>query len=181
MPRRTPRSLLLAASLLATSLVAVSLVAASSGPARAQNTPTRSTTDKDYLVQDAQGSAYELETAKLATQKASNPDVKAYAQKLVHDHETYNAALQRLGHQQGFALPTDLTAADTVRLTALKALSGSLFDKAYVKEAIRINADDLSEAKKEMDATQDDTIKTFLSQFAGMDAEHEALAKALDK
>ena len=150
-------------------------------PALAQNTPTRSTTDKDYLVQDAQGAAYELESAKLATRKASNPDVKAYAQKLVHDHETYNAALQRLGHEHGFALPNDLTSADTVRLTALKALSGSLFDKAYVKEAIRINADDLDEAKTEMDATQDEGIKTFISQFAGMDAEHEALAKALDK
>ena len=150
-------------------------------PALAQNTPTRSTTDKDYLVQDAQGAAYELASAKLATRKASNPDVKAYAQKLVHDHETYNAVLQRLGHEHGFALPNDLTGADTVRLTALKALSGSLFDKAYVKEAIRINADDLDEAKKEMDATQDEGIKTFISKFAGMDAEHEALAKALDK
>ena len=68
-----------------------------------------------------------------------------------------------------------------MRLTALKALAGSLFDEAYVKEAIRINADDLSEAKKEMDETRDEPIKTFLSRFAGMDAEHESLAKALDK
>ena len=44
---------------------------------------------------------------------------------------------------------------------------------------IRINADDLSEAK--MDRTQDETIKTVLSQSAGMDAEHETLAEALDK
>ena len=151
------------------------------GPALAQNTPTRSTTDKDYLVQDAQGAAYELESAKLATQKASNPDVKTFAQTLVRHHETYNAALRRLGHDQGLPLPNDLTTADTVRLTTLKALSGSLFDKAYVKEAIRINADDLDEAKREMDATQDEAIKTFISKFAGMDAEHEALAKALDK
>ena len=153
----------------------------SARPALAQNTPTRSTTDKDYLVQDAQGAAYELEAAKLATRKASDPAVKAYAQRLVHDHEAYNAALQRLGHDHGFTLPDDLSAADTVRLTALKALAGSVFDKAYVKEAIRINADDLSDAKKEMDATQDETIKTFLSHFAGMDADHEASAKALDK
>ncbi len=162
MPRHTPLPLILVASLGAASFGIASFMVVSPGPALAQNTPTRTTTDKDYLVQDAQGSAYELETAKLATRKASNPDVKAYAEKLVHDHETYNAALQRLGHQQGFSLPTDLTTADTVRLTALKALAGSLFDKAYVKEAIRINADDLSEAKKEMDETQDDTIKTFL-------------------
>ena len=107
--------------------------------------------------------------------------MKAYAQKLVNDHEAYNAALRRLGRDQGLPLPNDLTGADTVRLTALKALSGSLFDKAYVKEAIRINADDMSEAKKEMDATQDETIKTFIAKFAGMDAEHERLAKALDK
>ncbi len=157
------------------------MLLASAGPALAQNTPIRSTTDKDYLVEDARSAAYELASAKLATQKASNPAVKAYAEKLVKDHESYNTALQRLGHDQGYTLPNDLSAADSVRLTALKALSGSLFDKAYVKEAIRINADDLSEARKEMDATQDETIKTFLSQFAGMDAEHEASAKALDK
>ncbi len=150
------------------------------GAALAQDTPTRSTTDKDHLVQDARGSAHEMESARLATRSASNPEVKAYARKLVHDHETDNAALQRLGHQQGFSLPVDLAGADTVRLTALRALAGSLFDKAYVKDAIRLNADDLSEAK-EMDQTRDGSIKTFLSRFAGMDAEHETSAEALDK
>ncbi len=166
---------------LSTTLVAAAVTGLACTSALAQNTPMRRPgADKDFLMTDAQGAAYELESAKLATQKASRADVKAYGEKLVHDHEAYNAALQQLGKEEHLDLPNDLTAGDTIRLTALKALSGALFDRAYVKEAKRINADDLSDAKKELDSNSDEGVKAFISKFAGVDAEHERLAKALE-
>ena len=136
--------------------------------------------DRDYLVQDAQGAAYELNLAKLATAKASRADVKAYAGKLVADHETYNAALQKLGTQEGLSLPNDMTTTDSAKLDVLKALSGSLFDKAFIEQAMSINAEDVKEADKERNTTKDAAIKTFIGTFASMDREHEALAKKLN-
>ena len=146
------------------------------GPVVAQ---TMNSIDRDYLVQDAQGAAYELNLAKLAADKATRADVKAYAGKLIADHETYNAALHALGKEKGLSLPNDMTSGETVKLTALKALSGSLFEKAFIEQAMSINADDVKEADKERDATKDEAIRSFIAKFASMDTEHETLARKL--
>ena len=148
------------------------------GPALAQ---TMDSADRDYLMHDAEGAAYELNLAKLAADKATRADVKAYAGKLIADHETYNAALHALGKEKGLSLPNDMTSGDTVKLTALKALSGSLFEKAFIEQAMSINADDVTEADKERKATRDAAIRSFIAKFAAMDTEHETLAKKLNE
>ena len=140
---------------------------------------TPNPTDKTFLIKDAQGGAYELASAKLATDKASRDAVKSYAQKLVSDHEQLNAALEKLGTDQGVQLPTDMTSADKKRLAKLEALSGPAFDKAYVAEAIRINTDDKHDAQKEQRTTKNEAIKSFIQQFAAMDDDHEKMAREL--
>ena len=136
--------------------------------------------DKKFLTKDAQGSAYELASAKLAVDKASGASVKDYAQKLVSDHDRVNAALEKLGQDKGLTLPTDMDASDRKRLAKLVSLTGAAFDKAYVKEAVRINTDDKRDADKERRRTKDDAVRSFLDQFSSMDAEHEKLAKNLE-
>ena len=141
--------------------------------------PALAPADRDYLMQDAKGAAYELALAKLAADRASRDDVKAYARKLVADHDTYNAALLVLGTSKGLQLPTEMGAADTMKLTALKALSGPLFDKAFLEQASSVNADDVKESDKEKTTTADKEIRDFVTKFAAMDADHEVVAKAL--
>ena len=153
----------------------VAALALGVGPAAAQGLAAP---DRDFLVQDAQGAAYELNLARLAADRAAREDVKSYARKLVADHDGYNGALQALGKAKGLQLPTEMTA--TAKLDAIKLLSGALFDKAFIAEAMRVNADDVAEADKEKAATHDDAIRSFLGKFAAMDSEHEALAKRLN-
>ena len=148
------------------------------GQAHAQS-GTLSQSDKDYLAKDRRGAAYELGSAKLAVIKASRGDVKSYAQKLVHDHEDYNAALEKLGKEQGVTLPTEPDAVDKVHMADLAKLSGKAFDTLYIKEAMRINADDKTASEKETADTKDLAVKAFIAKFADMDAEHEKLAKQL--
>ncbi len=140
-----------------------------------------SKSDKEYLIKDRRGAAYELESAKLAVSKASRDDVKSYAQKLVHDHIDYNAELEKLVKAQGVTLPTEPDAADKAHMADLEKLSGKAFDTLYIQEALRINAEDKKAAEKEKSETKDPTIKDFIAKFADMDAEHEKLAKQLEK
>ena len=137
--------------------------------------------DKSYLTKDRRGAAYELESAKLASSKSSREDVKSYARKLVQDHETYNAALEKLGKQEGVTLPTDLDAADKAHMANLEKLSGKAFDALYIREAIRINAEDKKDAEKEKSETKNADVKNFIAKFTDVDAEHEKLAKALER
>ena len=150
------------------------------GPAGAQS-GSPSQTDRAYLMKDSRGAAYELDSAKLAVKQASRDDVKRYAAKLVNDHEKYNAALEQLGEQEGLTLPTEPDTADKARMDDLERLTGAAFDARYIEEALRINADDKQDATKEKDATKSEPIKAFIAKFADMDAEHERLAKVLEK
>ena len=137
--------------------------------------------DKTFLMKQSRGAAYELQSAKLAVTKASREDVKTYAEKLVHDHETFNAALEKLGRDQGLDLPTDLTEASEAHMQDLRNLNGTAFDQLYIQEALRINAEDKKDGDREKAGTKDEAIKTFLSKFDSTDQEHEKLAKQLDK
>ena len=114
-------------------------------------------------------------------QKASRSDVKSYAEKLVSDHQRYNLALEKLGKENGLALPTELDSADKSRLSDLEKLSGKAFDALYVKEALRINAEDKRDSEKEKATTKSEAIRSFIAKFADMDAEHETLARQLEK
>ena len=142
---------------------------------------TLSSTDRDYLQDDAKGAAYELALAKLAAERASQPRVKAFAAGMASDHEAYNAALLALGKEKGLDLSKAMGTVDEVKLAAVKALSGSLFDKAFLEQAASINADDIKDADKEKTATADPQIKAFIEKFSSLDKRHEADAEALRK
>ncbi len=175
----TARRAATAALLLGTTAFAGSL-AGGTGAAQAQGADLTEA-DRAFLVKEAHGASYELQSAKLAVGKASRQDVKDYAAKLVRDHETYNAALEKLGRAQGVTLPTDLDAADKAHMQELERASGKSFDDLYVKEASRINAEDKRDGAKEKAVTKSQPIKDFLASFDAMDEEHQKLAQKLEK
>ena len=156
-------------------LAALFLVAMS--PAWAQ--PAVGDGDKAFLVNEAQGSEYEKALAQLAQQKATRPDVKAYADRLVSDHAAQNAALAKLTAAKGVTPPVGMADADHSRLADLANQGGPAFDAAFAEEAVRINAEDKKAADAERSATGDADIKAFLGQFESMDAAHEQAALAL--
>ena len=162
-------------------LIGIALMAtALASPAWAQ-AGKLSASDEAFLTKDAMGAAYELQSAKLATTKATRPDIKAYAAKLVHDHEAYNAALEKLGQEHDVKLSMQPDAADAAHLLDLNRASGSAFDTLYVQEAIRVNKEDKQAGDAEKASTKSQVIKDFIAKFAAMDAGHEKLAKTLEK
>ncbi len=136
-----------------------------------------STADRSFLIHEAQGGAYELAIAQLATQKATHDDIKAYAQRIVADHEQGNKALQQLAQSKGVSLPTGMTHDEQTRFAGLQNLQGTDFDRAYVKAAVRINAEDRRDFANEAKTTHDADIHAYVQRFAAMDAEHEQAAK----
>ena len=158
--------------------LALASLAPLAAPARAADL---SSSDRDYLQNDATGAAYELALAKLGATQASRPEVKRFAASMAADHETYNAALLALGKEKGIDLSKQMGTVDEVKLAAIKALSGSLFDKAFLEQAQSINADDIKDSQKEETATSDPQIKAFIAKFSALDKKHETEAEALRK
>ena len=136
-------------------------------------------TDRQFLVRNAQGGAYEIAIAALAQQRTSREDIRAYASRIIADHATYNQALLELGRAKGIELPTDMTAEDRVRLNGINVYTGSTADRSFIEEAIRVNAEDKQDAAEEAAKTPDPDIRAFLRKFEAVDAEHEQMALAL--
>ena len=65
-------------------------------PPSPTTTTQRTTVDNDFLAKATEGGMKEVELGKLASQKASNADVKAFANRMVEDHGKTNAELARI-------------------------------------------------------------------------------------
>lgn len=157
---------------IATAIVAAQALLWLGYPSLAQQTQTISNSDKQYLIKDASGSAYEFQVAELGVQKAARPITQQYALRLLDDHAKFNAQLMQLANRKRITLPIEPSSQDKSRLKRLMQLNGTAFDNAFAKEMIRINQEDISDSKQEANRTKDPDIQAFLNQFASTDQEH---------
>ncbi|CAG9250288.1 conserved hypothetical protein [Burkholderia diffusa] len=72
----------------------------------------------------------ELQASQLALDRSSNPDVKAFARRMIDDHGRVAAELRRLGAQKGLPVQTRMLVDPA--LTALRTMNGDAFDKGYI-------------------------------------------------
>ncbi len=135
--------------------------------------------DQLFLRHEAEGGAYELALARLAQTRAARAEVRTYAATLVNDHETYNTALRDLAKSKGVALTTGMSARNRTQLDRLSGLHGNAFDAAFLREARRVNAEDVRSLRKAASRTTDAEIRALVSRSLEVDEKHEAGARAL--
>lgn len=106
----------------------------------------------EALVELSSMSMTETELSREALQRATNPQVKALAQRIVTEHQQMQQELQELATQLNVTLPTALSRKGQDRVEDLKDQeAGTAFDRQYLKEIEELNdsivdyADDLSD------------------------------------
>ncbi len=89
----------------------------------------------DEFVQKASvGGTFEVETSKLALQRSANPDVKAFAQKMIDEHTAASTQLKATADQAGYgaAVATTLDEDHQKELDKLAKEDAKDFDDEYV-------------------------------------------------
>ncbi len=155
-----------------TTLAALGAILAFSAPAFAQDTPPPTTaTDRQFLVQAAQGSISDYANGAAAVNRATNPAVRQLGIWIMEDHDRLNISLFALAGVRGINLPLTMTASDQSDLTTLTQKQGADFDRAWLQQAIKTNKQDVSDASKELAATTDPeitpTVRAYLSTETG--------------
>ncbi len=140
-----------------------------------------SSADHDFLVSTAQGATYELATAKLALTKATRSDIKDYAHTMITDHKSLNPQLHHLAKQNGINLPTTMTDEKQQSYGHLKSLDGKEFDAAFVKDEAQDNQSDVATEQKELESTDNASLKSFVEQLKKSDTKHAKLGEALQQ
>lgn len=120
--------------------------------------------DTAFAMKAAQGGMAEVKMGKLAADKASNPDVKAFGQQMVDDHTKANDQLKSVAQEEGMTLPTDVNAKQQAMHDKLSKLSGTEFDKAYVKDMMMDHQMDVKEFTKESTSGKNPKIKSFAAE-----------------
>ena len=158
-------------------------------PMTGQNTSTQTdqgsqkmmkSPDAKFAADAAQGGMAEVQLGQLATQKASNADVKAFGQQMVDDHTKANDQLKSVASQENMTLPTTLDAHDQALMTKLQGLSGAAFDKAYVKAMVKDHQKDVKEFQKEANSGKDPQIKNFASQTLPVLQQHLSKVQSIE-
>jgi len=88
--------------------------------------------DAKFATDAANAGMAEVAAGKVASEKATNAQVKDFANMMVMDHTKANEELMAIAKTKNITLPTAPDADHQKMLTDLSAKSGAEFDKAYV-------------------------------------------------
>jgi putative membrane protein len=137
--------------------------------------------DKKFLAMAAQSDQNEIALSKLAEQKATNPAVKAFAEKMITEHTQMTESMKPFVDAWGLTPPTGPDVDHQKELDKLNGLSGNDFDKAYMKDMVSDHSKALTAFTKEAKDTQDAKFRAAVIKGKTAVAAHKNMAYDLEK
>jgi putative membrane protein len=123
---------------------------------------SQSRSDRQFIDKAANDGLAEVKLGQLASEKASNPEVKQYAQRLVQDHTKANNQLKQIAQAEGVRVEDDLESKHRKVHDRLSKLSGEAFDRAYMEYMV----EDHQKAVKLFEKGSKEADNPQLKQFA---------------
>ena len=138
-----------------------------------------SSADHKFVEQAAAGGMAEVEEGQLAQQKASSNDVKQFASQMVTDHTKANDELKQIAQSKGITLPSHPTRAEERSESGLKKLSGTEFDRHYVREQVADHQKTVALFQKQANSGEDPELKAFAQKTLPILQRHLQMAQSL--
>jgi len=135
--------------------------------------------DRTFIQDAAKGGRMEVHMGRLATERAANPAVKTYGQRLVTDHSKGNEELAALASKKNVTLPPD--DAQMAMSLSFAQKSGADFDRDFVKTAVDDHKKDIAMFEKEASSGSDPDVKEWANKTLPTLRAHLADAEALAK
>jgi putative membrane protein len=138
-----------------------------------------SSQDQKFVMDAAQSSMMEIETGRLAAQKAANADVKAFGQRMVTDHTQASNRLMQTVANKNVTLPKELKADHRQHVDQLAKLSGAEFDRMYLSQMVKAHDKDVAEFEKQSKNGSDPGVRSFATQTLPTLREHQKMVREL--
>ena len=143
---------------------------------------TLSNDDRDFFKNAASAGQFEVNSSTVAESKATDNNVKQYAEMMVKDHAGLNDELKTLAQSKGISLPTGLRDKDEDMLEKLnKAQPGKDFDKEYTKDQVKAHKEAVSLFDNAARNSKDPDIRAFAAKVLPSLEQHGTQAKELEK
>lgn len=137
--------------------------------------------DAKFVTEATRGGAAEVELGKLASERATNPDVKSFGQRMADDHSKAGAELASIAKSKQISVPTEMDAKNKALHDRLSKLQGAEFDRAYMDAMVRDHEEDVRAFQTESKAGKDPELKAWAAKTLPTLEEHLRLARQADR
>jgi putative membrane protein len=139
---------------------------------------TGANAERDFIEDQLEDGQAEIALAKLATERATNPQVKEFAQMMVTDHQTAGEELQRIATAANINRPAELDRDHKNVQEDLTKLSGREFDKKYMDAMVDEHQEAVNELERKTDSSNAE-VRTWVNKVLPKVREHLEKAKQL--
>jgi putative membrane protein len=138
--------------------------------------------DSKFFEKAASADMLEIESGRLAAQKATDPQLREFGQKMATDHAQAIAKLRALAARKGVALPAAMSDDQQKKLAKLREeKAGGHFDARFRDLMVDSHEDAVSLFEETAKDSKDPDVKAFAAKMLPTLQQHEAAAKALPK
>jgi putative membrane protein len=142
---------------------------------------TVSSGDQKFFKEAANGGMMEVELGQLAQQKAQTVAVKDFGTRMVTDHSKANDELKAFAQQKNLQFPNELEHKQRSMIDKLAKLSGSDFDKKYMKMMVKDHTKDVKEFRKAIKKVKDADLNAWAAKTLPTLEQHLQQAKDIHK
>jgi putative membrane protein len=139
-----------------------------------------SSADREFAMKAASGGLAEVQAAQLAEQRATSPQIKQFAQRMITDHSAANTELQQIAKQANIALPSQPAGKDAAEGQQLRGLNGGTFDRAYAQGQLRDHHETVELFQKEASSGEDQALRAFAQKTLPILQQHLQMVEALN-
>ncbi|MBI4047224.1 MAG: DUF4142 domain-containing protein [Devosia nanyangense] len=150
-------------------------------PAAAQTEAAAVTSAQQFTDIAAVSNLFEIESSKIALQKATSPQVKEFAQRMIDDHTKAGDELKAAADAQSIKVPTDLDDKHKQMLDQLNAASGADFDAAYIQMQTDAHHEAVALFDQFSKGGETGQVKDFAAKTLATLQEHEKAVEALSQ
>ncbi len=137
--------------------------------------------DTAFIRQAGEGGLSEVTLAKLAKEKASDSQVKSFADQMLADHSKANDKLKAIANRKGYTVPTALPQDKQKVVDELSSKSGAEFDKAYVEQMVKDHENTVSLFTSAEGLVEDSDLSGFVREMLPTLEQHLMHAKDLNQ
>lgn len=136
--------------------------------------------DARFARKAATGGMLEVELGKIAVQKASSEKVKQFGQRMIDDHSKAADDLKGIAAKDNITLPTELSPRQKAIVDRFASMSGTGFDRAYMRDMLRDHQTDIADFQNEANNGLNADLKSWATTTLPTLQEHLRIARDTD-
>jgi len=133
--------------------------------------------DNSFVRKAAEANYAEIQLGKLAQDKGTNSAVKDFGQRMVTDHTKAYDQLKPIASKDNITMPDRMNVKDQALYDRLSKLSGTQFDREYMRSMVKDHQSDVAEFQRESTKAKEADVRTYATNTLPVLQEHLRLAE----